>query len=460
MDRRRFLGLIGATCAFSYWGCSTEPTLPNVLFVLADDLGWSQLGCYGSSFYDTPNLDRLADQGMRFTDAYAAAPVCSPTRASILTGKYPARLHLTDFIAGNPFPWNPLKQPDWTKHLPLEEVTIAEVMKKAGYATASFGKWHLSVTKKPPESLPYNPDKQGFDKSFVTYKPTRDQNPEDDAHNVTAITDKAVDFMKRHRNRPFFLYITHNSIHNPLKEKSDLIAKYKNKRGVDLPENRPVIGAMLETLDASVGALLQTLDQLQLAENTIVIFFSDNGGLESDADQTPLRAGKATLYEGGIRVPLIVRWPGVVEPRSVCREPVISIDFFPTLTDILGINNPEDIDGQSILPLLKQHESLNRKAIFWHYPHYHTAGIGPASAVRAGNYKLIERHEGTLLGQGNQVELYHLGNDIEERHNLAERLPEKAEELAAILREWRHSVGAQMPVKNPDYDPEKAGQSR
>ncbi len=476
MNRRKFIKSVGlgfAVLALPQFGGKTmalgsrvkkkdfQPK-PNFLFILADDLGWSQVGCYGSRFYETPNIDRLATQGMRFTDAYAACPVCSPTRASIMTGKYPARLHLTDFIAGGSFPSERLQQPKWQKYLPLEEVTIAEVLKTAGYKTASFGKWHLSIAKKPPESEQYNPDKQGFDESIITYKPKSNQDPEKDAHNVEEITRKSLEFLDKNKDGPFFLYVTHNTIHSPVLGKKKLVDKYRNKAGTDLPENNPVIGAMIEELDNSIGALLQKLDDLKIADETIVIFFSDNGGLERVAKQSPLRSGKANLYEGGIREPLIVRWPGVTKPGSICSEPVISVDFFPTFIDILGLKNrvKKPIDGVSLVPLLKRSGSLKREAIYWHYPHYHSSSNGPGGAVRRGDYKLIEWFDETICGQGNRFELYNLKDDISERNNLVRKLPEKTKSLSKMLAKWRRKVSAQMMTPNPDYNPQKAKKSK
>jgi len=434
---------------------------PNFVFILADDLGWPEIGCYVSGFYETPNIDRLASEGMKFTDAYAACPVCSPTRASIMTGKYPARLHITDFIAGSDYPYAKLKQPDWQKFLPLEEVTIAEVLKEAGYVTASFGKWHLSTAKTPPESQAYDPDKQGFDETLITEKPASKQDPEKDPHNVEMITEKALDFLERNNNKQFFLYLGHNTIHAPIMGKKKLIEKYKNKSGSDLPQNNPIIAAMLEELDNSVGRILKKLDELKIADKTIVIFFSDNGGLERNAKQTPLRSGKANLYEGGIRVPLIVRWPGVVKSGSICSEPVISVDFLPTFLDILGLERktPELVDGVSILSLLKGANKLKRKAIYWHYPHYHSAGIGPCGAVRSGDYKLIEWFDESICGPGNKFELYNLKDDIGEQKNLAKEMPEKVEQLKGMLADWRKKAGAQMLTPNPNYNPQKARKS-
>jgi len=470
MNRRQFLkSTFYSTVALALPGCSTgvKPAKtgeqkPNFLFILADDFCWSQLGCYGSKYYETPNIDRLSAQGMKFTDAYAACPVCSPTRASIMTGKYPARLHLTDFIAGGNFPYEKYKQPNWQKFLPLKEVTIAEVLKSAGYTTASFGKWHLSIAKKSPESLPYNPDKQGFDEYFVTYKPSSRHDPESDAHNVEIITEKSLRFLGENKDNPFFLYVTHNTIHTPIMGKKKLVEKYSKKRGAGLPQNSPIVAAMIEEMDNSVGKLLVKLDELKIADKTIVVFFGDNGGLERSAKQTPLRSGKANLYEGGIREPLIVRWPGVVQKGSTCSEPVISVDFFPTFLEILNLQNKagKSIDGVSLLPILKQTGSINRQAIYWHYPHYHSSSIGPCGAVRVGDYKLLEWFDETICGPGNRFELYNLKNDISEQNNLSKKMSKRTQQLKDMLENWRKKVGAQIMAPNPNYDPQKAKKSK
>ena len=474
MNRRQFIkSTVFSAAALTLPGCSTSSSeiskagkngksKPNFLFILVDDYGWSQLGCYGSQYYETPNIDQLAEEGMKFTDAYAACPVCSPTRASIMTGKYPARLHLTDFIAGGSFPYDKYRQPAWQKFLPLEEITIAEVLKTAGYTTAGFGKWHLSIAKNPPQSLPYNPDKQGFDEYFVTYKPSSKHDPEDDAHNVEIITEKSLRFLQKNKDNPFFLYVTHNTIHSPILAKKKLIEKYKNKPGANLPQNNPIVAAMIEDLDNSVGKLLAKLDELDIAGKTIVVFFGDNGGLERSAKQTPLRSGKANLYEGGIREPLIVRWPGVVQQGSTCSEPVTSVDFFPTFLEILDLKNKagKSIDGVSLLPLLLQTGSLNRQAIYWHYPHYHSSSIGPGGAVRMGDYKLLEWFDETISGPSNRFELYNLKLDIAEQNNLAEKMPAKTRQLRDMLTNWRKKVGAQIMTPNPGYDPQKAKKSK
>lgn len=441
-----------------FLGCEKESTPPNIIFILADDLGYTQVGFNGSSYYKTPHLDKMAGEGMRFTDAYAACAVCSPTRASIMTGKYPARLHLTDFIAGNNRKDKPLLQPEWQKYLPLEEVTIAEMLKKKGYRTASFGKWHLSQEKMPPGSLPYNPDKQGFDESFVTYKPSGKmiqpwQEAENDAHNVDTITSLALDFLERNRSNPFFLYVSHNTIHNPLKEKAESIQKYEELTESEAPENNPIIGAMIERLDNSCGRIFDKVKELGLEDNTIIIFFSDNGGLESDADQTPLRAGKGWYYEGGIREPMIIKWKSVIEPGTVSSSLISSIDFFPTLLEITGIEElPEDLDGISFAPVLKDPSAETHKDLFWHYPHYHGSGMVPGAAMRSGKWKLIEWYEKSLLGDRESAfELYDLENDISESNNLADSLVTLTHEMAAELAKWREDVNAQMPVPNEEF---------
>ena len=442
-------------------GCKKRNSPPNIIFILADDMGCAQLGCYGSRYYQTPNIDRLASEGMRFAHAYSAAAVCSPTRASILTGKYPARLHLTDFIAGNPQDHYPLSQPRWQPFLPLAEVTIAEVLKEYGYQTAHFGKWHLSPEKTPPGSLPFNPDQQGFDAHFVTYKPSGDlaqpwQDAETDAHNVDTITSLSLEFMEKNRKKPFFLFVSHNTIHDPLKEHAETVEKYASMSGVSEPENHPVLGAMVERLDNSCGRIFDKVEELGLEDNTLIVFFSDNGGKHSNAAQTPFRAGKGWLYEGGIREPLIVKWKEVVKPGISSASMVISNDFFPTFLEVAGAEDfdTEPIDGKSFVPVLKNPETAIHQTLYWHYPHYHDgSGMVPAGAVRSGRWKLMEWYEKSLLGETEfAYELYDLETDEGETTNLAVGNPEKTEELAGQLRKWRNAVGAQMPVINKEFD--------
>ncbi|MHC4338456.1 MAG: sulfatase-like hydrolase/transferase [Planctomycetota bacterium] len=466
MNRRDFLKVAGLGAAsFAMSGCTSEPSRkkPNIVFVLADDLAWHQLGCYGSTYYETPNLDRFAKQGMKFTDAYAAAAVCSPTRASIMTGKYPARLHLTDFIKGRSAKGRKLLTPEWTPYLPLEEVTIAEVLKKAGYVCGHFGKWHLNKDKNYKLGRPMDPGSQGFDDVLTTHKARKGPpSPyENDWQHVRQITEHALAFIEKNKDGPFFCYVPHNTIHRPEIEKESLIRKYRNKPGADSDteygHNNPVQAAMLETLDKSVGTILEKLDELNLSENTLVVFFADNGHL-GPKDCKPLRGSKADLYEGGIRVPMIVRWPGIVKPGSQCNVPVISIDFFPTLLEAVGLRVTDPtVDGRSLMPLLKRTGKPKRDAIYWHYPHYHGQSIAPSGVVRQGKYKLVEWFEKSIDGidTPGAFELYDLEKDLNEQNNLAPKMPWLAAELHAKLKNWRKSVGAQEMLRNPEYNPQR-----
>ena len=439
--------------------CEKAEPPPNVIFILADDLGWVQSGAYGSTYYHTPNIDRLAEEGLKFTDAYAAGPVCSPTRASIMTGKYPARLHLTDFISGNSRDIYPLSQPEWQKFLPLEEYTLGELFRDQGYRTAIFGKWHLSPEKFGPESLPFNPDKQGFDEHFVIDKPDSKTNPEHDPHSSDSIGNRSVQFIRENAGRPFFLFASFSAIHNPLMEKKDSITMWAAREGSDQPVNNPVVAAMLSRMDRNIGKMLDALDETNLADRTLVIFFSDNGGLESDADQTPLRNGKGWLYEGGIREPLIFRWPGVIPAGSISNGVVLSTDFMPTFCDLLNIESGPEHDGISILSHLKSGTSLPERSLFWHYPHYHSGtGMLPGGAIRKGRYKLIEWYENQMLKDGEGAyELFDMENDISEAVNLVDSLPAVVKELADELENWRKEVNAQMPSPNPAYSGEDSG---
>lgn len=451
---------------------------PNLVFILADDLGWRDLGCYGSTFYETPNLDRLAAKGMRFTDAYAACSVCSPTRASILTGKYPARLHLTDWLPGRPDrPDQRLNRPVILPHLPLEEVTIAEALKDAGYRTAFIGKWHLGGPG-------FYPDQQGFELNiggcelghppsyFSPYRiPTLPDGPQGE-YLTDRLTGEALKFIEANRDRPFLLYLAHYAVHNPQQAKADLIGKYRAKAAKLPPasgpefrpegrgrtrqiQNQPVYAAMVQSLDESVGRVLDKLAELGLEENTIVVFTSDNGGLStaegSPTANAPLRAGKGWSYEGGVREPLLIRWPGVTPPGSVCHAPIMSTDYYPTLLEMarLPLRPRQHRDGVSLVPLL-QGGTLPERPLFWHYPHYSNQGGGPSGAIRLGDFKLIEWFEDM------RVELFNLQDDLGEQHDLAARMPEKVAALRQQLHDWRRSVDAQMPTPNPDYRPGSA----
>jgi arylsulfatase A-like enzyme len=458
-------------------GAPPAPRRPNVVFILADDLGWADLGCYGSKFYETPNLDRLAQRGMRFTEAYAAANVCSPTRAALLTGKSPARLQLTDWLTGRPDqPDQKLNRPRFQMFLPLAEVTIAEALQEAGYRTAFIGKWHLGEESK------YWPEHQGFDLNlggcgkghppayFSPYGlPNLKDGPPGESLNER-LTDEALKFLEQSKDKPFFLYFSHYAVHTPLQARPAAISKYTakaatlksdgpeflpdNGREVRQIQNHAVYGAMVEDMDTSVGRVLNKLDELGLATNTIVIFTSDNGGLStaegSPTSNLPLRTGKGWGYEGGVREPLIIRWPGVTSAGSVSRAQTISMDFYPTILQMLGLSlRPQQhVDGQSMVAALKGGD-LPERPLFWHYPHYSNQGGAPHGAVRLGDYKLIEWYEDL------KVELFDLKTDIGERYDLARQRPAKASELRALLHDWRQRVNAQMPTPNPAYQPKK-----
>jgi arylsulfatase A len=449
MNRREFLQLMGASALFAALGAASEKRPPNVLLVVVDDLGWRDLGCYGSDFYETPNIDFLAAHGVRFTQFYAASPVCSPTRASILSGQYPARLHLTHYIPGGNPKDRPLLEPDWRKFLPLEEFTLAEAFQAAGYATGCIGKWHLGITIDPK----YGPANQGFD--F-----TRLHGPSGGDKFVSTFTDTALDFVDNHKSHPFFLYFPHHTVHVPYEAPENIVEKYRRKKPGESGQNNAMMAAMIEVLDQGVGRLMRGLQQLGVADNTIVVFTSDNGGLRYVRDEAtgkvvtatnnaPLRGGKAQLYEGGIRIPFIVRWPGVLDGGRQIAAPAIANDIFPSLLAMTGLPlRPEaHKDGIDILaPFVEGKTQGNaatgREALFWHFPHYH-AGTKPCGAVRRGSLKLIEHYE------DGAVELYDLEKDLGETHDLAMERPDTARELRDLLHRHLNDVGAQMLAPNP-----------
>ncbi len=424
---------------------------PNIIFILGDDLGWAELGCYGNSFNETPNLDRLAKQGVRFTDAYAAAPVCSPYRAALMTGQYPARVGITDYL-----------RPDDKNHLAPQYLTIAEVLRKAGYATGIIGKWHLSgYANHGAQEFP--PAMQGFDETIVSenrgigagsyfhpYHFNREiekRLPERE-HLVDRCNMEAVEFIERHKSDPFFLYLSHYAVHTKLEGKPELVSHFEKKpgagKGQNARRNNPHLAALLKSIDEGVGMIADKLDALGLAERTIVVFTGDNGGESLVTSNAPLRAGKSTLYEGGIRVPLIVRYPPVVPAGGVCTSPTSNIDFYPTFCEMVGVRlDPgHPVDGVSILPLLSNPQSeLKRDTLFWHYPldKPHFLGGRSAGAVRKGRWKLIEFFD------SGQKELYDLADDIGEQNDLAGKNPQKAAELQKLLAAWRKDVGVRIP---------------
>ena len=493
---------------------AADERLPNVVLFLVDDLGWSDLGCYGSTFYDTPRIDQFAGDSVRFTQAYAACHVCSPTRASLLTGKYPARLHLTDWLPGRrEFPFQKLRNARIRQQLPFEETTLAEALREHGYATGHFGKWHLGED-------PAGPPQHGFDVQVPRWNkgwprtgyhaPFRLDGLADAAGDYLTdrLTDEALQFIDEHRDGPFFLYLSHFAVHDPIEGRRDLVEKYSAKRkppaagegppfilegnpdgedplsqtelaalvrdenyaGYQVLPNRTVkikqrqdnvqFAAMVESVDQSLGRVLAKLESLGIEDNTIVILTSDNGGMSAAnfgrpdrvipaavldlayaTSNLPLRGGKGWLYEGGIRVPLIVRWPGRGRGGRLCHVPVISADLYPSILEMIGVPlRPEQHrDGVSLVPLLTGAGGLDRDALYWHFPHYSNHGMqSPGGAIRAGDDKLIEYFE------NGTVQLFHLADDPGEQRDLAQEHPEKAARLRSKLHAWRESVAAQM----------------
>jgi arylsulfatase A-like enzyme len=449
---------------------------PNFVFILVDDLGYMDIGANNAAtFYETPNIDRLAAEGMRFTDGYAANPVCSPTRYSIMTGKYPSRVDATNFFSGRragrfrPAPLN--------DKMALEEVTIAEALKEHGYATQFAGKWHLGPT------LEFWPENQGFDfnkggfvrggpyggkKYFSPYGNPRLKDGPDGEHLPDRLATETANFIEANKDEPFFAYLAFYSVHTPLIGRPDLVEKYKKKaerlglldktefadeeqnlpikqdRKVRILQKHAVYAAMVEAMDQAVGKVLDKLRELGLDQNTIVCFTSDNGGLStsegSPTSNLPLRGGKGWLYEGGIREPFLIKWPDVAEAGSSCNEPVISTDFYPTMLDIAGLpaKPKRHRDGVSLVPLLKEETKLDRDALFWHYPHYSNQGGFPGGAIRVGDYKLLERFE------DGRVHLYNLNEDLSERNDLATEMPERVADLRSRLHAWYKEVDAKF----------------
>jgi arylsulfatase A len=523
MRLARCLAFLASLVMFCRLSAAAEATRPNVVFFLVDDLGWRDLGCYGSTFYETPRIDQFARDSVRFTQAYAACHVCSPTRASILTGKYPARLRLTDWLPGRKdFAFQKLKNASIHQQLPLEEETIAEVLKKNGYRTALIGKWHLGEE-------PFGPQAQGFDVQIPRWNngwpnagyhaPFQLNGLEDSTGDYLTdrLTDEAVRFIEDYQNQPFFLYLSHFAVHDPIQGRADLVKKYQAKlrRRDGAPTARPFVlegnpdsdsdpaqselgldalldderyrdfrllpnrmvkvkqmqdnvhfAAMVESIDESFGRILTRLKELGLDQRTIVIFFSDNGGMSAAnfgnpervvspakldsayaTSNLPLRAGKGWLYEGGLRVPLLVKWPGKSR-TGTCEVPVISTDFFPSILEMTGIVTEKQLesDGVSIAPLLTGADELRREAIYWHFPHYSNHGMqSPGGAIRIGDYKLLEYFENET------VQLFNLRTDPGEQHDLADVETERAEALRSMLNAWRKSVNAQIMEPNPAY---------
>jgi len=475
---------------------SIRANVDNVVIFFVDDMGWTDLGCTGSDFYETPHIDSLAENGVRFTSGYAACTVCSPSRAALLTGQSPARLRVTDFIPGHPFVNTPLSIPDWTKVLEKKHLTLPEMLKEHGYVSAHIGKWHLAhrdgyKTGNPDQPDPDNsPIEHGFDYNIAgcekgappsyfwpygrgkTLEEKKDNTiftnlPKgtlsDEEREGEYLTDRLaaeaevlIDSFAEAK-KPFLLNFSFYNVHTPLMGRPDLVAKYESKlnKNPDHKHTNVKYAAMVESVDEAVGRVVARLKEHGMWDKTLIIFTSDNGGLKQVAtDNTPLRQGKGGIYEGGIRVPLILRLPGARAEDSLCHRPAITMDLVPTIFEALGKELPTEVakvqDGVSLIPYLKDPKTPSiREDLFWHYPHYHSMGAQPYSAIRSGNWKLIE-----VIGQ-DRVELYDLASDLHENNNLLDSELGKARELYGKLVEWRESVGAQMPSRNREYDPDK-----
>lgn len=466
-----FSFLLLAACSPSE--STSQDQSPNIVLITIDDLGWADLGCYGSDYYETPNLDRLASQGMLFTHAYASAAICSPTRAALMTGKAPASTGITDWIRarfqGGVIPGNKTYELSYTGNpkdsllcpanplwMELEEVTIAEKLKEQGYTTAHIGKWHLGAED-------WYPEKQGFDINiggcdygqppsyFDPYENEKVKGiyhlpPRKEGEHLSArLADEAANFIIAHKEEPFFLNMADYAVHTPIQGRPDLVEKYKHKPASG-GQNNPEYAALIESMDMLAGRIMQTLDSLDLTSNTLLIFTSDNGGLAPVTDNSPLRSGKGFPYEGGIRVPLIVRFPGKIPAGSRSDVPVISHDWFPTICDIAGIaaDSAGKIDGLNLKHLLYSGAPLSREALHWHFPHYR-GKIAPYSVIRKDGWKLIKRY------QGKEFELFNLSSDPQEKTDLSQSLPEKVNELNAGLTKWLKKTGASVPRVNPQY---------
>lgn len=460
----RLLGII-ALAATAIHTASAKP--PNIIIFLADDLGWTGLRSFGSDFYDTPNLDRLAAEGMKFTDAYAACTVCSPTRASLMTGMYPARLHLTSFIPGQNRPFAKMNIPDWTKGLKADYTTLPEALRNGGYRTIHVGKWHLNFPDEPIDptqhGFDFSSDKPAGTRGYYLSKPAMEILGTKSNYLTDHLADVAVDQINQSTNAPFFLYLAFHVPHTPIQGRDDLVKAFEQKADPQATHHNPTYAAMVKSMDIAVGRVLDAVAAQGLTEETIVIFTSDNGGLtqrygkhDDFTENLPLRLGKGSAYEGGVRVPAIVKWPHHTTPGSTSEDPIMTIDLYPTLLDIAGIEghrpHTAKIDGVSIKPLLLREKTTLDRDLFWHFPHYHAGGHSPYSAIRSGNLRLVEFHEDGAL------ELYDLAADIGESNDLTSSQSVTAEKLHQKLRNWRKSVGAQMPTPNPNYDPARASE--
>jgi arylsulfatase A-like enzyme len=436
---------------------------PNVVFVLADDLGWTDVGCQGSKYYESPHIDQLAAAGLRFTDAYTCGPNCQPTRAALMSGQYGPRTGVYTVGGIDRFNWQsrPLRPVDNVTKLNPKVVTVGQMMQRAGYKTGMFGKWHLG------QDPTHHPAARGFDEAIVSmgkhfdFATTPKVEYPKGTYLADFLTDRSLDFIKRHQGEPFFLCLHHFAVHTPHEAKPDLIAKFKDKKPAG-GHHDPTYAAMIASVDESVGRVVGLLDELKLSDNTLVIFTSDNGGVGGYAregikrnqddvtDNAPLRSGKGSLYEGGVRVPFVARWPGKV-PVGTTGVPIISVDLYPTLMELAGGKAPagQPLDGVSLVSCMTSGgtRAPEREALYWHFPGYLGAGrdawrTTPAGAIRAGDWKLVEFFE------DGRLELYNLRDDLSQKTNLAEKMPDRTKELYAKLVAWRRAVNAPMPTPN------------
>jgi arylsulfatase A len=472
--KNQFLAFFLIFFPIIWWAASCQPENrpPNIILITVDDLGWTDLGCYGSTYYETPHIDRMAAEGIIFTNAYAAAAVCSPTRSAIQTGKYPVRTGITDWIRArfqgggdenlpgyDENPGEKLRTPRNPFHLELKEVTLAEWLKNAGYITAHIGKWHLGTEKWYPTEQGYDVNVAGCDYGqppgyfdpYIVYPnawlkdtlkgfPTMDPRKEGE-YLTDREADEAVRFIREHRNEPFFLNLCHYAVHTPIQGKKSLVEKYESKKPTN--QKSPVYAAMVESVDDALGMIRQSVRELGIEKNTVIIFTSDNGGLLMDqaTDNTPLRKGKGYPYEGGIRIPALFCWPGHYQGGETLDVPIISMDLLPTICHLAGIDISPDtvLDGVDLTPLLEKGIVPSRERLFWHFPHYRSGNIKPYSIIRKGDWKLIRRYEGEPL------ELYNLKEDLSETHDLAGDHPDLAGSLNRELEEWLNEAGARLP---------------
>ena len=458
LSRREFVSALAAA------PLAAQRRAPNIVLILIDDYGWRDTGYNGSTFYETPNLDALAKSGMVFTSGYSASPVCSPTRSAVMTGKYPARLHITSHLQGasNRFHFTKVLQPNARLALPLEEVTIAELLHERGYRTACIGKWHLGAKG-------FLPSDQGFDVSlagdeagspndffFPKWQKKIPLDGQPGQYLTDRLTDLAVEFIRDNKARPFFLYLPHFAVHVPIQAKPDKVAKYDAKSQPGNPQNYGEYAAMVESMDESVGRVMAALREHGVEDNTLVLFAADNGGVSSRewkarpiTSNAPLRVGKGHLYEGGIRVPTIVRWPGVTKSGSTCHEVVAAYDYAPTIAEVAGVPRAKmsKMDGRSFTRLLRGAAKMEPRDNFWHYPHYSPQLGRPSAAIRRGDFKLI------LFFEDEHAELYNLKDDIGEARDLAASQPVRAAEMRRALEAWLRQTDAQLPTKNAKYDP-------